>query len=303
MVLRYGDIFSGISCPMFAIKQLGLEYKYEFACEINKKCRQFLQENHSPNIIYPDATKLPDELPKLDLFVAGFPCQPFSVVNRSEKKGSTHHAVNYFEYCLEVIKKTNTECFILENVVGLTYKSNQQFYDNVINSLNQLKEYSWESKIMNSMDYGSTHFRNRIWFVGTRKKDKIIQFPSPSPMPNPILQLDLNLPYEVAPDIAYKEVYPITEEGIYITKIQFGLKQKHLTKTNQHYCFLTSAPKFNLMKVDKDNSRYVRKFSNKECCRIFGLLEPIINLEKYNMFSLLGNGMDINLLMKLILCM
>ena len=45
------------------------------------------------------------------------------------------------------------------------------------------------------------------------------------------------------------------------------------------------------------------KFSNKECCRIFGLTEPIINLEKYNMFSLLGNGMDINLLMKLILCM
>ena len=303
-MIKYGDIFSGISCPLFALKQyLKYNISYEFACEINKTGQRFLKENHSPKVLYPDATKLPETLPKLDLFTAGFPCQPFSSANKSETRGLNHHAVDYFKYCIEVIKKSEPKLFILENVAGLTWANNERFYLEVVTALNGLNDYVWDKKIMNAKDYGATHSRNRIFFVGIRKEINMKpKFPEQLPIKNPLNELDSDAVWEIA-DEEYYDIHNKnlpTEPGIFCLKKQWGIHAKKLTETSHHYAFLTSQPQYHLLRVSEENIREVRSLTNEECCRIFGLSHKIVSMEKYNMASLLGNGICVNLLMKLL---
>ena len=60
-----------------------------------------------------DNTNLPD----IDLYVCGFPCQPFS--NAGKGKGLEDKRGNVFFSCLDVIKTKKPKYFILENVKGI----------------------------------------------------------------------------------------------------------------------------------------------------------------------------------------
>ena len=48
MVITYGDVCSGISCPMWALSKLGIEVEYKFACDNDKTCKRYILEKWKP---------------------------------------------------------------------------------------------------------------------------------------------------------------------------------------------------------------------------------------------------------------
>ena len=82
-MLKIGTDFSGIGSPEQALKKLGIKHKSMFACDVDKYAKQSFLANHKTEQFYDDiTTRNHKETPYVDLYVAGFPCQSFSMAGK-----------------------------------------------------------------------------------------------------------------------------------------------------------------------------------------------------------------------------
>lgn len=113
------SVFDGMSCGQIALQRVGIHVDNYFASEIDKYAIKVTQ-HHFPNTI-----QLGDilgwekwNLPKIDLFIAGSPCQGFSNAGKGLNFEDPRSKL-FFTYIdiLKWIKKRNPEIkFLLENV-------------------------------------------------------------------------------------------------------------------------------------------------------------------------------------------
>jgi DNA (cytosine-5)-methyltransferase 1 len=175
--LRVGTDCSGIEAPIQALKNLGINFEHVFSCEIDKYARQSIRANYEPGILYEDiTTRDHSALPDIDLYVCGFPCQPFS--HAGTRRGVDDPRGTIFWHCLETIKEKLPFVFILENVRGLLSINNGETFKEIIKSLKEIGMYKVEWKLMNTKDYGIPQNRSRVYIVGIRD-DYNIQFTWP----------------------------------------------------------------------------------------------------------------------------
>ena len=82
MVLTVGTDCSGMEAPIQALKNLGVKFRHRFSSEIDASCMEMIRANAPPDILYDGDIRNRDntETPAVDLYVCGFPCQPFSNV-------------------------------------------------------------------------------------------------------------------------------------------------------------------------------------------------------------------------------
>ena len=106
-VIRLGSDCSGLDSPKVALDLMGLGSRVQlrFCSDKQKACRRFLEAVHAPEILYENANKAGSVgAPEVDLYTAGFPCQPWS----SEGKGAgfqdasgqgrvSHHVAKYIK--------------------------------------------------------------------------------------------------------------------------------------------------------------------------------------------------------------
>ena len=188
--LRVGTDCSGIEAPIQALTHLGIPYTHAFSSDINKFCIQSIKANYEPQILFGDkdgsfpigdiTTRSIEVVPDIDLYVCGFPCQPFSQAGK--RKGFDDNRGNVFWSCLEVIEKKQPKYFILENVkgllghdkpVGAKRKEYGKTFNVIWSALLELKKYGYKVqwKVMNTRDYGIPQNRERVYFVGTKGDD------------------------------------------------------------------------------------------------------------------------------------
>jgi DNA (cytosine-5)-methyltransferase 1 len=166
--LRVGTDCSGIEAPIQALKNLGINFEHVFSCEIDKYARDSIKANYKPGILYEDiTTRDHSALPDIDLYVCGFPCQPFSVAGK--RKGVDDPRGTIFWHCLETIKEKLPFVFILENVKGILSINKSRTFQNIIKSLKNIGMYNVEWKVMNTKDYGIPQNRERVYIVGIRE--------------------------------------------------------------------------------------------------------------------------------------
>jgi DNA (cytosine-5)-methyltransferase 1 len=157
-VLRVGTDCSGIEAPIQALIQAKIPFEHVFSSEINKFCIESIKANCKPEILFNDMfTRDISLVPDIDLYVCGFPCQPFSVAGKrkgmdDEKRGTV------FDCCLEVIQTKQPSFFLLENVKGLLSTNEGQDFEYVISSLKKLP-YNVDWKVLNTRDYGIPEIR------------------------------------------------------------------------------------------------------------------------------------------------
>lgn len=109
------SLFDGISCEQQALKELGIPIGNYYACEIDKFAIKVTQKNHPETIQLGDVTKLdPSELPKIDLLLAGSPCQGFS--SAGVQKGFDDPRSKLFFEFLKFKEAIEPTYFLLENV-------------------------------------------------------------------------------------------------------------------------------------------------------------------------------------------
>jgi DNA (cytosine-5)-methyltransferase 1 len=198
-ILRVGTDCSGIEAPIQALRQLGIPFKHVFSSEIDKYCIKSIKANYYPEIIFGDpdgpfkdgdiTKRKIEDVPDIDLYVCGFPCQPFSQAGK--KKGFDDKRGNVFWSCLEVIERKQPKYFILENVLGLLShdkKNKKDKYGNTWNtiwsSLSELEKYGYvvKWKVLNTRDYGIPQNRRRVFMVGCKGKD--FDWPNPIKIEN-----------------------------------------------------------------------------------------------------------------------
>jgi DNA (cytosine-5)-methyltransferase 1 len=187
-MLKIGSFCSGIGSPEQAIKDLNINHSIEFACEIDKYARMTYQANHEVKIMYEDLTKIDySSLPDVDLFVAGFPCQSFSIAGKRLGFEDTRGTI--FFHILEYLKTKKPDMFILENVKGLLSHDKGKTFDVIINSLaatvngqclmfpnSDTLDYNVYYQVLNAKDYGIPQNRERVFIVGF-KNNQAFNFP------------------------------------------------------------------------------------------------------------------------------
>ena len=117
------SLFDGISCGQLALERADIKVDSYYASEINQNCIQ-LTQRHFPNTIQlGDVCKIDDNvlktLPKIDLLIAGSPCQNLSRAgNGMGLKGDESKLFYEYVRVLKWIKENNNPNikFLLENV-------------------------------------------------------------------------------------------------------------------------------------------------------------------------------------------
>ena len=195
-MLKIGTDFSGIGSPETALKRLKLPIEEVFACEVDKYARKSYEALHSPATFYEDiTTRDHSEVPPLDLYVAGFPCQTFSMAG--SRRGFDDTRGTLFFNVAEFIKENQPNCFILENVRGLLSHDNGRTFQTIIDvlsngggtvnnqtgldSIDNGLGYHIHYKILNTKDFGIPQNRERIFIVGF-KYTRVFNFPKEFPL-------------------------------------------------------------------------------------------------------------------------
>lgn len=167
--LRFIDLFCGVGGFHIAFTQacqdLGLQSQAVFASDIDQECRTSYQTNFSLEVAG-DITKVhADYIPHHDVLLAGFPCQPFSIIG--ERKGFHDTRGTLFFDIARILEEKRPSAFVLENVKALRGHDGGSTLKTIIRTLNELG-YRTNYDVLNALDFGLPQKRERIWIVGNR---------------------------------------------------------------------------------------------------------------------------------------
>ncbi|GAA1789580.1 DNA cytosine methyltransferase [Agromyces lapidis] len=114
------------------------------------------------------------------LVIGGPPCTPFSKSGfwLEQKRESRDPNASLLDEYVRVVRETQPEAFILENVQGLTYKTHRAQFDRLLSSLRDLG-YNPQWKVLLAADYGVPQLRRRVFVVG-RRDGVAFKFPEPT---------------------------------------------------------------------------------------------------------------------------
>ena len=247
-MLRVGTDCSGIEAPIQALKRLKIPFKHVFASDIDKDCIKSIKANYNPEILfgdpdgpYPDGdiTKRDHSiLPKIDLYVCGFPCQPFSSSGLREGLADKKKGTVFFS-CMEVIKTVQPKCFILENVKGILSNNNGKTWKIIQDELAKVADrYYIDWKILNTKDFGIPQNRERVFIIGTRMHRTFV-WPTPTKMGNIhdyVDWADKKSPKTIAPNIqTYLKVLPKNAVFVDIGRTKSKILHNQIPKYSHLY--------------------------------------------------------------------
>ena len=196
MTIRVGTDCSGIDAPLQALKNLGVPFHHVFSSDIDATCRATIEANASPDILYGRDTADGDitrrdnaQTPEVDLYVCGFPCQPFSKVGM--KRGLEDARGTVFFGCADYIRTKRPKFFVLENVKQLLSNDNGHTWAVVHGTLMDIPGYAVSWSILNTRDHGVPQSRNgsTLWAFATRRRPLHSQLRAcPPPRPSSTTQ-------------------------------------------------------------------------------------------------------------------
>ena len=175
---RFIDLFAGIGGTRLAFEAAG--GKCVFSSEWDAHSQKTYQANFGEKP-YGDITKISaKDIPRFDVLVAGFPCQPFSSIGK--RQGFQHKTQGtLFHDIARILDFHKPKAFLLENVAGLLTHDDGRTFTTIIAILTELG-YDVEYKVLDASDFGVPQKRDRIYIVGfnTRKvKPVLFKFPRP----------------------------------------------------------------------------------------------------------------------------
>jgi DNA (cytosine-5)-methyltransferase 1 len=177
-IIKIGTMFSGIGAIEYALKRLNLNTEIQFACDNDDFVKQSYFANYEirtsnwyKDVCEIDGSKYKD---KIDLLVGGSPCQSFSMVGK--RKGFEDTRGTLFYEFARVVKESQPNVFIFENVKGLLNHDNGNTFETIKATFNELG-YKYFFQVLNAKNYGMPQHRERIFVVGFKNKSTQFSFP------------------------------------------------------------------------------------------------------------------------------
>ena len=176
------DLFAGIGGMRLAFEARG--GKCVFSSEWDKFAQQTYEANFGDKP-HGDITQIPSSvIPRHDVLIAGFPCQPFS--HAGLKKGFMDTRGTLFFDVARIINDRKPSLVLLENVKGFTSHDKGRTFATVVAALDELG-YDTSSQVLNASDFGLPQNRERIFIVGiNRRKIRGAEFKFPNPPKTPV---------------------------------------------------------------------------------------------------------------------
>lgn len=170
---KFIDLFAGIGGLRLPFEELGGK------CVFSSEWDAYAQKTYEANfneMPFGDITKISaNDIPDHDILLAGFPCQPFSIIGNGKGFADTRGTL-FFEI-ERILKEKKPDAFLLENVKRLVNHDKKRTFKVIVNRLNELG-YHTHWRVMNALDYGLPQKRERVIIVGFKSENSFI-FPQP----------------------------------------------------------------------------------------------------------------------------
>ena len=323
--IRVFEGFAGYGGGSFGLKRLkennpNIDYEVVGYSELDKYAANLFDANHkdkngNPLKNWGDITKIdPYELPDFDMFMGGFPCQPFSSAGMQMGIDDPYGRGAMLGHIVRICKVRKPKYLFLENVKGFTHGKFQPIHDQLIRDLSEIGygDNPLAKAVLNSKDYGIPQNRERLWM-----------FAQLGGLPE-----GFNLvPSKVLSDVKMADFLDYDpDKKLYLSDAQIEhLKEKHhiasfvvetplcfdvYNKKIKHdgYSITITQPEHNALRVIEvpkaDGKEIVRKMSVHEQFRLMGFRitrdlkysEIDFDGQSYTQLSKrAGNGWDINL--------
>jgi DNA (cytosine-5)-methyltransferase 1 len=172
--------------PLMALRALKVPFDHMFSSDKDKLVKKQLVANFSPKKWFDDVMardNLSRTTPSVDIYFAGFPCQPFSAAGK--RKGFKDKRALVFYGCVDYIENKRPKVFILENVKKLLTNDRGKAVKKVMKTLRSIGDgaYDVQMNLLDTQEHGVPQSRPRVYIVAIRRdcQRSAIAFPAPLP--------------------------------------------------------------------------------------------------------------------------
>ncbi len=125
---------------------------------------------------------------RVDVVIGGPPCQGFSVAGKRDPNDPRNRL---FEQFVRVVRETQPDYFVMENVPGILTMSNGKVKDAILEAFEEAGYPNVSIAILEAAHYGVAQIRSRAIFIGNRHG-------LPNPFPAPLVTAEKFTPIELA---------------------------------------------------------------------------------------------------------
>ena len=323
--IRIFEGFAGYGGGSFGLKRLKenlpkINYEVIGYSEFDKYASELFDANHKgkdgkPLKNWGDITQInPNELPDFDMFMGGFPCQPFSSAGMQMGTEDPYGRGAMLGHIIRICKVKKPKYLFLENVKGFTHGKFQPIHDQLIRDLREMGygEHPLAKAVLNSKDYGIPQNRERLWMFA-----QLGGLPDNFSMIPPTIESDLRIAdfldfeplrtlYLSEAQIEHLKEKHHIDSFVVDTPLCFDVYNKKIKKDG--FSITITQPEHNSLRVIEvpkaDGKEIVRKMSVHEQFRLMGFrisrdlkeCEIEFNGQSYSQLSKrAGNGWDVNL--------
>jgi DNA (cytosine-5)-methyltransferase 1 len=280
MSFKFIDLFAGIGGMRLPFEEMG--GKCVFTSDWDKDAQNIYEANFGEKP-HGDITKINEnDIPDHDILLAGFPCQPFSIIG--SRKGFEDTRGTLFFDIEGILKAKRPKAFLLENVKQLRGHDQGRTLNIILNHLAALG-YHVHWKVLNALDFGLPHKRERIFIVGF-KTNYEFKFPLGT-----ITRPPLSTILEKKVDRSYFASKEIQKRMDTEHKSQHNPGIWHINKggnisSHPYSCALRAGASYNYLLVNGK-----RRLTPRECLRLLGFPDSYkIVLNYMQMRKVTGNG-------------
>ena len=296
MSIRVASLFCG--CGGMDMGFVNAGYDIVWANDIDKYAVETYNHNFTTKAVCKDINIIDyDKIPKHDLLIGGFPCQPFSMMGLKEgfkdKKGRGelfYRFIDVIDHQLCTYGKKPL-ALVLENVRNLQKHDHGRTFE-VIRSELEKEGYTVHVATLNSSDFGVPQTRRRTFIVALLDNGYPYKFPKPEPTETSMLNLlerDVDEKYYLSERV--KKTILSTGTGGYYSKYDVNLKIGHPLTATMGKMHRAGEDNY----VDDPVTKRLRKLTPRECARLQGFEDsfiiPVSNAQAYKQF---GNAVTVN---------
>lgn len=295
------DLFAGVGGIRLGFEETG-RFETIFANDFDKYCKVTYDFNFdSPKLDTRDIREVAEKesFPGLDLLLAGFPCQPFSIAGYRQGFEDEIRGTLFFEV-YKIIKKNKPKAILLENVKNLETHNHGKTLQTIKDSLEDLG-YKVKTAILNSMKHGNTpQNRERIYIVGFREdveQRDYFKFPSEVSLTKTVSDLLSKEPVE--DKFYYTErysMYNLLKEVITSQNTVYQWRRKYVRANKKGVCPTLTA---NMGTGGHNvplilNSHGIRKLTPKECFNLQGFKDfKLPDISMAQLYKQAGNSVTV----------
>jgi DNA (cytosine-5)-methyltransferase 1 len=310
MNIKIADFFCGIGGLRLGFELASDKYQCVFSNDIDKYCQKVYCINFSDSTfsnINISNLKI-DIIPDFDVFVGGFPCQPFSIAGK--QKGFQDSRGNVFYDIIRILKEKKPKVFLLENVKNLKTHDNGKTFKIMKKELIK-SGYFFKTKILNTADYANIpQNRERLFMVGFLNYEHAKNFNFPSKL---VLNKDIryfleknidNKYYYKKSSAIYSKLENVVKRDINTTNQVYQYRRHHVRENKSNLCPTLTANMgsggHNVPIIN--DGKGIRKLTPRECFSLQGFPSYFIlpnDISDSQLYKQSGNSVTVKLIKRI----